>query len=451
LSRILVVDDNKTVRQAVSRDLGDRGFFPIEASDGKKALEIFQKERPDSVLLDLQMPGMGGIETLQKFKEIDPDIPIVIVTGHGDIPTAVEAIKLGAYEFVVKPPDFDRLILTLRRAVEKYELDRKIKMLSSDVRTSLEYLLGKGDAMKKVIQDVHRISHSDFSLVIQGETGTGKSFVARTIHNLSKRANCPFVSVDIGSIPETLIESELFGYEKGAFTGAEKKKKGFFEIADRGTLVIDEMQNMSPYVQSKLLMAAEEKNIIPLGSTCPIKTDVRIIGATNTDILKSVKEEKGFREDLFYRLGEFMIFLPPLRERREDIPAFADKFLMEAAEDLNKPMHSISEAAMNLLEEYSWPGNIRELKNVVRRAVLLSDDGIVKPGNIEFLIKYKEPRTGAAHSAFDGPPVLDLKKIEELTIKKALEVTKGNKSKAAALLNISYVTLFKKIKDYSIY
>lgn len=446
------MDDNKTVRRAISKNLGERGFSPIEASNGREALEIFQKEKPDSVLVDLRMPDMDGIETLQKLKEIDPGIPIIIITGHGDIPTAVEAIKLGAYEFVVKPPDFDRLVLILRRATEKCEMDRKIKMLSSDIKTSLEYLLGNGASMKKVIQDIHRISHSDFSLVIQGETGTGKSFIARIIHNLSKRANGPFVSVDIGSIPEPLIESELFGYEKGAFTGAEKKKKGFFEIADRGTLIIDEMQNMSPYVQSKLLMAAEGKYIIPLGSTCPIKTDVRIIGATNTDILKAVKEEKIFREDLFYRLGEFMIFLPPLRERVEDIPAFANKFIMEAAEDLNKPMHSISEVALDLLEKYSWPGNIRELKNVVRRAVLLSDEGVIKPENIKFLMKKeKMPQTSESYPAFDAPSVLDLKKIEELTIKKAMDVTKGNKTKAALLLNISYVTLFKKIKDYSIY
>ncbi len=452
MKKILIVDDNEKVRTAISRDLRDHGFSPVEASSGREALKIFQQERPDSVLLDLKMPDMDGMETLQQLKEVDADIPIIMVTAHGDIPTAVEAIKLGAYEFVVKPPDFDRLALTLRRAAEKQELDRKIMMLNSEVETSLEYLLGKSDAMKKVIQDIHKISHSDFSLVIQGETGTGKSFIARTIHNLSKRAKGPFVSVDIGAIPETLIESELFGHEKGAFTGAEKKKKGFFEIAEGGTIMIDELQNMSPYVQSKLLMAAEEKSIIPLGSTHPIKTDVRIIGATNTDILKSVKEDKGFREDLFYRLGEFMIFLPPLRERPEDIPFLAEKFFMEAVEDLNKPMRSISEAALNLLKEYLWPGNIRELKNVVRRAVLLSDQEIVEPDHIKLLIDAgKTSQESKGLLCPDGLPVLDLKQVEKLTIKKALDFTKGNKTKAASLLKISYVTLFKKIKEYSIY
>jgi DNA-binding NtrC family response regulator len=317
LNKILIVDDDEKVRLIVMENLKDHGFLPIEASSGNKAIRVVETEKPSLILLDFQMPGMNGIETMKEIKKKDPDVPIIFLTAHGDISTAVEAMKLGAYDFIVKPPNFDLLVLTLKRAAEKVDLSNKIKTLNNEVKTSLEFLLGHSSPMKKVINQIHQISQSDISLIIQGETGTGKSFIARTIHNLSKRAGARLVTVDIGSVPETLVESELFGYEKGAFTGADQRKKGFFEIANGGTILIDELQNLSPYVQSKLLMAVEEKNIYPLGSTDPVKTDVRIIGATNTDIRKSVKEQKKFREDLFYRLSEYMIFLPPLRERPE--------------------------------------------------------------------------------------------------------------------------------------
>ncbi len=451
MNKILIVDDDKMVRLAISENLKDKGFSLMEASSGREAIKLLQKEKPISVILDLNMPEMDGLETLKALKKIDPDIPIIINTAHGDIPTAVEAIKLGAFEFITKPPDYDKLTLTLNRAAEKLALDKKVQRLSNEIETSLEYLLGKSDSMKKVIQQIHQIAYSDFSLILQGETGTGKSFIARAIHNLSKRANGPFVSVDIGTLPETLIESELFGYEKGAFTGAEKKKKGYFEIADKGTILIDELQNLSPYVQSKLLKAVEEKSIIPLGSTLPFKTDVRIIGATNTDIIKSVNENKNFREDLFYRLSEFMIYLPPLRERTEDIQFFADKFFRETAEDLDKQIQAISEKAMTLLINYSWPGNIRELKNVIRRAVLLSEENIIGPENIEFLIReeHSVPERRTA-SIPDNLPALSLADAEKVTIQKALAITNNNKTKAASILKIDYTTLLRKIKQYNI-
>ncbi len=452
MDRILIADDNRMELIAISDNLKDYGFNTIEATSGREAIAVFQKEQPPLVLMDLQMPGMNGIETMQEIKKINPDVPVIIITADGDIPTAVEAIKLGAYDFIIKPPDFDRLALTLQRAAEKFELDKRVKMLSSEVETSLEYLLGKSESMKKVIQQIHEISQSNFSLILQGETGTGKSFIARYIHHLSLRTEGPFVTVDIGSIPETLVESELFGYEKGAFTGASKKKKGFFETADGGTILIDELQNLSPYVQGKLLMAVEEKTITPLGCTNPLKTDVRIIGATNKDIITSVKEEKSFREDLFYRLSEFMIYLPPLRERLEDIPFLAEKFIREAAEDLNKEVHTISEDVLSHLKNYSWPGNIRELKNVIRRAVLLAKEKVIGTDHIDFLIKdknksFQESRSISISDDTDNLPSLNLIELEKIAIKKALEKTSGNKTKAASLLNISYVTLYRKIKQ----
>jgi DNA-binding NtrC family response regulator len=451
MNRVLIIDDDKIARLALSENLKDHGFFPLEASGGREGIRIYQESKPPVVLLDLKMPEMDGIETMRELKRINPDVSVIIITAHGDIPTAVEATKLGAYDFITKPPDYDRLVLTLRRAVEKYELDKKVKTLASEIETSLEYLLGKSDAMKKVIEKIHQISQSDFSLIIQGETGTGKSFIARIIHNLGKRANHPFVTVDVGALPEPLVESELFGHEKGAFTGAEKSKKGFFEIANQGTLLIDELQNMSPYMQSKLLKAVEEKMIVPLGSTKPVHTDVRIIGATNSDILKCVRE-KSFREDLFYRFSEFMITLPPLRERLKDITFFAEKFLRDAAEDLNKPIQGISTEAMHLLENHPWPGNLRELKNVIRRSVLLSNEDMITPDYIEFLIKDTDTTSDSEDKStlLDKFTSLTLEEAEKMAIKKVLDITNGNKSKAAIILKIDYTTLLRKVKQYCI-
>jgi len=446
-NKILIVDDEKPIRFVFSEYLKKTGFIPLEASNGRQAAEVFQKESPSAVILDMNMPGMNGIETMQELKKIDPDVPIIIVTAYGDIPTAVDAIKLGAYDFLSKPPDFDRLLLMLKKAVERLELEKAVKRLNNGVEMSLEWMLGKSESMKSVIKQVRQVAWSDFSIIIQGETGTGKSFVANVIHNMSKRANGPFITVDIGAIPETLIESELFGHEKGAFTGADKKKHGFFEAANKGTLLIDELQNMSLYVQSKLLKTVEEKKLFSLGTTRPTEVDVRIVGATNTDIKKAVKEGT-FREDLFFRLGEFMITIPPLRDRVEDILFFAQKFYRDTCEELGKPVKEITDEAIALLKSYSWPGNIRELKNVMRRSVLLSEDGIIKREHIDFL-------SDAMHEDKDllsqlKEQGLTLRAAERIAIKHALQLAHGNKTKASASLQIDYKTLLKKIKEYGL-
>ena len=450
MNKVLIIDDDEVIRSLFSDILTENGFQTVEASNGPDAIEMFGKQRPVAVTLDLKMPNMNGTEVMLELKKIDPDVPVIIVTAFGDISTAVESIKLGAYDFIVKPPKIDRLVFTLKRAIDKLELERSVKRLNTAVDTSLEWSLGWSEGMKKIIGQVKQVAWSDFSIIIQGETGTGKTFIARTIHNLSKRADKPFITVDISVIPETLVESELFGYEKGAFTGADKKRPGFFEIADGGTILIDEMENMSPYVQSKLLSVAEDKRIYPLGSSRPVDVDVRIIAATNTDIRKNVIEKK-FREDLFYRLGEFIITLPALRERVQDIPFLAQKFLSEAGEELNKNMREISDEALNLLLRDPWRGNVRELKNVIRRAVLLSEDSIIRPEHLEFLLQEKANSEGTS-------PMLPLKEIsamasravEAKAIKQALMLTKGNKTKAALTLQIDYKTLLTKIKEYNI-
>jgi DNA-binding NtrC family response regulator len=441
---VLIVDDNESVRQVFRDHLKDGGFIPLEASNGFEAIEILRKKSPVTVFLDLKMPGMDGIETLRKIRDIDSNIPVIIVTGHGDIPAAVESIKLGAYDFVVKPPRFNKLLHTARRAIEKYKLEENLKRLNASMDSSLEYLLGKSSAMKKVIEQINEVAWTDFSLIIQGETGSGKTFISRAIHNLSKRADNPFVVVDVGAIPETLVESELFGHEKGAFTGAERKKKGFFEISINGTLLFDELQNMPPYVQSKLLTAVEEKQVFPIGSTNPLKTDARIMGTSNTDILEAVKVKKTFREDLYYRLSEYEIDIPPLRERTEDIAFFANKFYNEASEDLGKQLQGISDDAYNILMDYSWPGNVRELKNVIKRAVLSSNDEL-GPEHIKIAPNSETSKELAMLSPFNLSG-LTMSEIEKMVIKHTLEMTGNNKSKAASILDINYKTLLRKIE-----
>jgi DNA-binding NtrC family response regulator len=443
MNKILIVDDEEIIRQTFHEILSKNNYLPLVSSNGIDALEIFKRERPGAVLLDLVMPKMNGIEVMKELKKIDPDIPVIIITAFGDISTAVEAIKLGAYDFVVKPADFHRLVITLKRAMEEMELKKRVNRLNAALDISLEWMFGKSDAIREVIDQIHLVASNDLSVIIQGETGTGKSLAARTIHNLSRRSNGPFIAIDIGAIPETLVESELFGHEKGAFTGAERKKKGLFEVAHRGTILIDELQNMSSYVQTKLLTVVDEKRVSPLGSTSPAEIDVRIISTTNRDIRLTVKENR-FRDDLFFRLGEFIITLPRLRDRVDDIPLLAQRFLTEASRDLNKHVSRISDDASDRLRHYHWPGNVRELKNVIRKAVLISNDSVIKALDMDFL-------TGdSVHSDCAEPSAITIKDAEKLAIKKALDLSRGNKIKAASILRIDYKTLLSKIKQYGI-
>jgi DNA-binding NtrC family response regulator len=446
MATILIVDDEEIVRFALSMKLKEHGFSVMEACNGRDAVDICMKKDVDAVLLDLKMPEMDGIETLGELKRHNNNVPVIIVTAYGDVPTAVHAIKLGAYDFVEKPPPISKLIVTLDRAIEKAELEKKIRNLDSTLESSFECLLGRSSAMKRVIAQVKQVSGSDFSIILQGETGTGKSFLANIIHNLSRRAGKEFVKVDIGVIPEGLIESELFGYEKGAFTGADRKKKGYFEAAREGTLFIDELQNMTPYVQTKFLSAVEDRKIFLLGSTRPVDINVRIIASTNKDLKKCVGK-KEFREDLFYRLGEFIITMPPLREHMEDIAFLVRKFLIDAATETGKQIKEFDDAAIACLSGYQWPGNIRELKNVIRQAVLLSEDGVIKQRDVRFLLREGENIT-------ENPALFPLREaviaVEKKAIKEALHLNSGNKSKAALMLQIDYKTLLTKIKDYNL-
>ena len=442
---ILVVDHEAKIRKNVCEILTLNGFRAVEADGGEASVELFLRDRPSTVLLDLSMPGMDGVETMRRLHEIDPVIPIIIMTGQADIPTAVNSIKQGAYDFLTKPLNFGHLILTLGHAVERSALERTYRELDSTVNTTLEASLGPGEAMKKLIKQLRRIVASDFSVLIQGETGTGKTFLANLIHTMSRRAAKPFVKVSIGSLQDTVVESELFGYEKGAFTGADRTRKGYFEMAEGGSLLIDDLDNISPLVQGKLLSVVEDKRIFRVGSSEPIALNIRLIGATNADLLKYVAEKK-FREDLFFRLSEVTLQIPPLRERKDDIEFFSRKFLMEAFTELEVPARPLADKEIELLQQCPWPGNLRQLRNAMKRVALLAHDEELKPIDVESLISGAANRTAASHA--EDPPIVTIKDAERMAIRNALALTKGQKLKAASLLQIDYKTLVKKMKDY---
>lgn len=457
IRRVLVIDDDYMARLALKEVLDVTGFEVHEAEGGEEGLAIFAKVHFDAVLLDLKMPRMNGMMVMSNLKQIQPDTPILILTGHGDVPTAVAAIKEGAYDFMLKPVETERLVVTLSRAIEKTDLEKEVRSLNSAVETSLESVLGKSQPMRHLIRQITQVTQSDFSIVIDGETGTGKSFIAKLIHSLSKRAEQPFVVVDMGIIPENLAESELFGFEKGAFTGADRSRKGFFELANHGTILIDELDNMSGYVQAKLLSVVEQRQIRPIGGNRQIPVDVRIIGATNTNLQQAVKERR-FREDLFFRLNEFALTVLPLRDRVEDIPFLAQGFLSDAGSELNRHTRELSDEALQLLLSYPWPGNVRELKNVVRRALLLSEDGIIRRRHIELTKVYESDQETGRSVRSLKELIRPLKEVvsavaneaERRAIRKALDFTAGNKSKAAVLLKIDYKTLLTKIREYKI-
>ncbi|MBF0507248.1 MAG: sigma-54-dependent Fis family transcriptional regulator [Nitrospirae bacterium] len=449
---ILIVDDDSSVRGALAEFLKDAGFRVAEAAGGKEALLAFTNHsHPDLVLLDLVMPEMGGLFVLDKVREIAPNVPIILITGHGDVATAVAAMKLGAYDFLVKPPDVDYLLLIIERALDKVRLTQKIRDMEDNQDLFLQKLLGTFSTLKNVIVDIRRVASSDLSLIIEGETGTGKTFIAHIIHNLSKRSKGPFVTLDVGSIPETLIESELFGYEKGAFTGAEKKKAGYFEMAEGGTLFIDEVQNMPLNLQSKLLKVVEEKKFYPIGGNSTVDTDVRIIVASNSDMSSAVKEKK-FRADLYYRLNEFTIQLPPLRKRADGIASLARTFLSEASMELKKGVTYISDDALDFLMKQPWPGNVRELRNTIRRAVLLCDGNELTMEMVSQCMGETDGRhvkTEWSNLQSQRLP-MSLEETEKIAIRVALDQTKGNRTRAAEILQISLNTLRKKIKMYNL-
>jgi DNA-binding NtrC family response regulator len=439
--RILIADDELIVRQSLQNWFQEEGFTVDVAESGREALEKLTQGQWDIFLLDIKMPGMDGLELQRKIKEIHPNATIIIMTAYASVETAVEAMKQGAYDYIVKPFDPDDLEHLIRNAAERRQLvSENIRMREKiDDMSRFHEIIGRSPAIQRVLEQVSLVSEADTTVLIRGESGTGKELIARAIHAHSPRRYMPIVIVNCGALSEGVLESELFGHERGAFTGAHYRRKGKFEMADGGTLFLDEIGDISLKTQVDLLRVLEEKKITRVGGNKPTAVDFRLITATNKNI-EAMVSGGTFREDLYYRLNVFAITIPPLRERREDIPSLAEHFLAKYAQSMNKPVSGISEQAMNLLVSYDWPGNVRELQNAIERAVLVCRTRQIDLGDLPFQLSQVAPIS-------NGKALSD---IERQHIKKILDETRWNISQAARLLNIDRVTLYNKIKRYQL-
>jgi len=458
-TRVLIVDDEEDICRILSQLLKKEGLGTLVAYDGETAIKLIHTETPDVMLLDVRMPGLDGMEVLRMARELDPDIPVILITAYAGILGAIEAMKAGAYHYLPKPFDNHEVVELVHRALKESGRRKRIRNLSADRRkdTPLRILMGPSDAILKLVLNVNRVAGSDFNVVILGETGSGKELVAKAIHQASCRAKGPFVPVDCGAIPETIFESELFGYEKGAFTGAEARRQGRYETVHEGTLFLDEISNMPLGSQAKLLRILQEKVFYRVGGNAPVKVNVRLLVASNQDLEHEI-ERGAFRQDLFFRLSEFTISIPPLRERKEDIPYLAKRFLDITNAELNKDVKGFSEEALETLLNYNWPGNVRQFQSTIRRGVLLADEMI---GQKHLDIKRAAVPGLAFTPKIQGLPwkELSLKEIvrqskivvEKEVLLEALKYTGGNKAKAARLLKIDYKTIHTKVKQLKVF
>ncbi|OQX64196.1 MAG: two-component system response regulator [Desulfococcus sp. 4484_241] len=445
---ILVVDDDDGHRAMLRTLLGGWGYGVAESDDGDLALETIKARHVDAVLMDLKMVRMSGMESLERIKSYNPLLPVIIMTAFSSVDTAVEALKKGAYDYLTKPLDFEKLRLTLQRILETTKLKEENRDLKEKLgsRFKRENIIGSGPAMTRLLEIVEQVAPSDANILITGESGTGKELVAGAIHYNSGRKDFPFVKINCAAITETLLESELFGHSKGAFTGADKNKKGRFVQADRGSILLDEIGEMPFSMQAKLLRVLQEKEVTPVGGERTFHVDVRVIAATNRN-LKSLVDGGRFREDLYFRLNVVNIEVPPLRKRKEDIPELAHHFLKMFAAKNRKPINGFTREALDALMAYRWPGNVRELMNTVERAVVLARTETLSAEDI--MLADMEPEGGADYPGEPQGP-LPLYEIEKNAILKTLESVGGNKSEAARRLGITRKTLHNKLKQYGI-
>jgi len=438
---ILIVDDERIMRDSLSAWLQEEGYHVLAVEDGAKALKKVTDKRWDVLLVDLKMPGMDGIEVLQEVKKINEDIPVIIMTAYATVDSAVRAMKEGAYDYIVKPFNPEEIGLAIRKIIAYQDLLKENIYLRQELKKKYKFMdiIGKSHKMQEVLALVKTVAKSNSTILIEGESGTGKELVARAIHNSSLRSEGPFVAVSCAALPESLLESELFGHEKGAFTGAVSMKKGRFELANTGTLFLDEIGDISPKTQIGLLRVLEEKELRRVGGTQVIKTDVRIISATNKD-LKALVAEGKFREELYYRIHVVSIQLPPLRDKKEDIPLLAQHFLKKYCLENKKELDGLSQETSSLLMKYDWPGNVRELENVIERAVVVAKERIIVPEDLPPLTQ-KEQK-------FKTSADMPLREVEREHILRALESNDWNISRTAKTLGIDRNTLSSKIKKY---
>jgi len=441
--KLLYVEDNNELRKEMTSFFEDLFLVVITASNGAEGLKEYREKKPDIVLTDLKMPIMDGISMAHEIKNIDKYTPVVLNTAFAEIPDLIGAIEAGVDKYIQKPLNKSEVLEALYALSLPLMQKQQIRELRE--QSSLDnWFFGQSSKMRGIFDKAKNIAWTPFSVILRGETGSGKSYFARAIHDMSKRKSESFVKIDLGTLPENLIESELFGHEKGAFTGAGRRRKGVFESANGGTVFLDELENASPLLQSRLLSVVEDKEVVAVGSNTAIQIDIRIIGACNRNLFDLVR--KGlFREDLYYRLVEFEILLPPLRERKEDIPWLAARFMIEAADELKKRIYDITKEAEEYLSKMSWHGNVRELRNFMRRAVLISENRVLTLNDVmrTDTFNYKE------EASVNVTDMIPLAENERIYIEKALIVAKGNKTKAANLLGINITTLRRKLKNYS--
>ncbi len=458
-AKLLVVDDSHSNRRLLQAIFGSHGCDVALAESGDAALPALEAHAPDIVLLDLRMPGLDGIQTLRRLRPAAPNIPILMLTSYGDLDAAVEATSLGADDFISRPITNDDLVVRVAHAIEHRRLLDELDTLRTKLSEGqfIRRLMAPSGAMSTIVDSIRRVAKSSLTVLITGETGTGKELVARAVHQESDRHDKPFIAVDCGALPENIIESELFGYHRGAFTGADRQKPGYFEAAEGGTLFLDEVGNLLPSTQVKLLRVIQERELRPLGSVQFSPLDVRLIAASNEKLEEGIPTAR-FRADLYYRLAEFSIAVPPLRERREDLPMLARCFMEEAALELRRSICSVSPGAIEALMAHSWPGNIRELRNVMRNAVVQCRGVVIEVDHVRLAMGIIEHADRSPESELTISLPMPLRKIrnealatiERKAIADALRYTDGNKAAAARLLEVDVKTLYAKLRAYDL-
>ncbi len=451
MASLLVVEDKSAMQQMLEATLTGEGFDVDIAGNGKEAIEKVKNRRYDLVLTDLKLPDVDGIEVLSKVKEIDPEMSVIVMTAYGTVETAVEAMKIGAFDFITKPFDTDRLSMLVNRALENRRLVAENILLKEELANSygLTEIIGKSAKIKEATGLVQKVSPSDTTVLLLGESGTGKELFARAIHFLSPRKDGSFVAINCAAIPRELLENELFGSEKGAFTSSHARKMGKFEIAEGGTIFLDEIGDMDVSLQAKLLRVLQEKKFERLGGTKTTDVNVRVIAASNMDLKDAIKKRL-FREDLFYRLSVFPITVPPLRDRREDVQALAGHFIQKFCKEMNKKLKRLSKDSLALMEKYHWPGNVRELENTIERAIILCEGKTITPDQMAIRLPSSAEIRLREGAGLKEVAAFAQAEAEKSLIKRVLIQTGGNKKKSAEILKIDYTTLFEKLKKHGI-
>ena len=448
--KVLIADDEPGIRRMLCLLLEEEGYEVKAVENGKEAVDILLQFRPDIVLLDQQMPVMPGIEALEKIKLLNPDQIVVFITAFGTVSLAVDAVKKGAYDFIEKPFDNDHLILKVNRAIEHCRLKNEVTVLKRQLSVSRDNIVGESPALKQLLAQIHRVAETDAVVLIYGESGTGKELIAKTLHANSPRSEGPFVAVNCGAIPLSLMESELFGHEKGAFTDAKELREGIFEQANGGTLFLDEIGELRPGAQVKLLRVLEDRKVTRIGGKKAISVDVRIVAATNRNLEEEVIKGN-FRLDLLYRLNIFVASVPPLRERKEDIPLLVDFFIDKYNRTLNLKIQSITQEAMDIIQAYNWPGNIRDLENAIQSAGILAASGTIRLEHLPLRVKGYIQTPSSATNEITENGIKDINaQVERELILEILKKNHFNRTLTASALNISRKTLFNKMKRYGI-